>query len=140
MWLHLTLLTIHVLTAVLGIGGVTGLAIVVSVSSRATPAPVEALNRLVLTVNISLAIMLLSGIGLLYDSNWALAAAWWLRVAFILFLVLGGSLGFLRATLRKMASGGTAASPGVLRRVAVTSGVQCALVAAIVLLMVVKPF
>lgn len=140
MSLQSALLLLHVLTAVLGVGGVAGIAIVASASGGSAQVPASAVQRMASAAIWSLGVMLLTGIGLLYTSGWAFGAAWWFRVAFVLFLVLGGSFAALRPAIRHAATATGADIRRALGRVAIIARVQCLLVAAIVVLMVSKPF
>jgi uncharacterized membrane protein len=133
------LLVIHVATAVVGLGPITAIAVLATRSRTATPDSLSGLARLVDLASWSLGLMILTGIGLLYVSGWALASFWWLRVGFLLVLVIGALLGISRGALRK-AKADPARVPAALGRVTVLAWLAVLTATVIVVLMVGKPF
>jgi hypothetical protein len=117
---------------------VLALALTASLASPTAEA-LAALKRLLRVANWSLLVMLLSGIGLLYASQWTLAQTGWFRVGFVLYIALGPLLGISQARLRKALANATLA-PAAMRRVSTLMWVASALVAVVVVLMVAKPF
>src|SRR3981081_366476 len=100
-------LSIHVATAILGLGQVAGIAILAS--SGPADAPVAtatwtALGRLARGTTWSLALMLLSGALIDYSVGGGYHEAWWFRLSFFLLLVLGAINGRTRRALRKRES------------------------------------
>jgi uncharacterized membrane protein len=139
---HTSMLVLHVLTAVLGMGAFGSLALL-TISSwyRVTPLAIAlgAINSLALLGGISLGVMLLTGIGLLYASDWALGRAPWMETALVLFILAGASAGILRAQVRRAVRPGTTPKPALAGRVRMLSWITAVLVVAIIVLMVAKP-
>lgn len=132
-------LSVHVVTAILGLGQIVGTAIVAS--SAPTDAPVSpgtltALRRLWLGTSAALAIMLLSGALLEHTGGGTFHTTLWFRVSFLLFIALGALQGMIRRTLRKVER---EPDSRALREVVRLSGVMCAGVAVVSVLMEVKP-
>jgi len=131
---------LHVVTAILGVGQVTALVVVANQgrkTSPVAPATWAALKRLTRGTNWSLAVMLLSGVLLEYLDGWSHSHAWWLRIAFLLFVACGAVLGMIQGALRK---GEAAGNDSALRGVVVRAWVVSALVAVIAVLMQLKPW
>lgn len=133
------LLSVHVVTAILGLGQIVGTAIVASstpTNAPVAPGTLTALRRLGLGTSGALAIMLISGALLDYSSGGAFHKMPWFRVSFFLLIALGALQGWVRRTLRKVEreSHGRA-----LRGVVRLSSAMCAVVAAIAILMEAKP-
>src|SRR5258708_19302716 len=92
MTLYPVALSIHVVTAILGLGQVAGIAILVSsaqAEAPVAPATWTALGRLARGTTWSLALMLLSGALIDYSVGGAYHEASWFPLSFFLFLVLG---------------------------------------------------
>lgn len=137
--LYSILLSVHVVTAILGLGQIVGTAIVASstpTNTPVSPGTLTALRRLGLGTSGALALMLLSGALLEHTGGGAFHAMLWFRLSFLLLVALGVLQGWTRRTLRKVEreSHGRA-----LRGVARLSGVMCALVAVVAILMEAKP-
>jgi hypothetical protein len=133
-------LSIHVVTAILGLGQVAGIAILAS--SAPADAPVAtatwtALGRLTRGTTWSLALMLLSGALIDYSVGGGYHEAWWFRLSFALLLVLGAINGRTRRALKKRESAGGARP---LQGVARGAWSMCAIIAVIAVLMEVKPW
>ncbi len=133
------LLSVHVVTAILGLGQIVGTAIVAtSTSTNAPVAPgtLTALRRLGRGTGAALGIMLLSGVLLDYTSGGAFHKMLWYRISFLLLVALGALQGGIRRTLRKVER---EPDGRALRGVVRLSGAMCAVVAVIAILMEVKP-
>ena|SRR5258706_7425273 len=131
-------ISIHIVTAILGLGQIAGIAIVTSSTSVQAPAATgtwTALQRLVRGSRWSLVIMLLSGVLLEYASGGAFHDAWWFRLSFLSLLVLGAINGRMGRTIRKRESVG---DERTLRGVARSAWMMCAITAFIAILMEVK--
>jgi hypothetical protein len=137
MTLYALVLFIHVATAVGGLGQLGALGQLTRNPSTVNPASLKLLLR---AASGSLAVMLLSGIGLTWMVNWSFAQMWWFRLSMVLFLLLGGLLGMGQRALRTaLAEPVPNASPAMktLHRLAI--GMSLTL-AALVFMMEVKPF
>jgi hypothetical protein len=137
MTLYPVALSIHVVTAILGLGQVAGIASLASsaqAEAPVAPATWNALGRLARGTNWSLALMLLSGVLIDYSVGGGYHEAWWFRLSIGLWLVLGAISGRTRRALRKRES----ARPlqGVVRG----AWSMCAIIAVIAVLMEVKPW
>jgi hypothetical protein len=134
--LYSTTVFLHVLTAILGLGPLTALALVSSASTAIMP--VERFGQLLRVVGWSLGAMLVTGGFLVYQTHGALGKTGWVRVSFGLFIVLGMLQGIVRRRLKRS----LAVSPSV----AVPRGLNpllwtmCAIVGAITYLMETKPW
>lgn len=132
-------LSVHVVTAILGLGQLVGTLIIAS--STPTRAPVTsgtltALRRLGLGTTAALAIMLVSGGLLERAGGGAFHTMLWFRASFILLIALGALQGWTRRTLRQVERGSDGRG---LRGVARLSGAMCVVVAVIAILMETKP-
>ena len=139
MTIHAIALSVHILTAILGLGQIAAMTSLVSAPAESTGGapPWRALQRLATTSSWSLAVMLLSGLALEYSVGWGYHGFWWFRLSFLGLLALGAILGRTRRTIRKNASSTDGrALQGVRRAV----WAMCALVAIITVLMVAKPW
>jgi hypothetical protein len=133
-------LCVHVVTATLGLGQILGTAVLASSTQPGTPvAPVTliALNRLGRGTSWALALMLLSGVLIEYASGGSFHDTWWFRLSFFLLIALGALQGMIRRRLRKLAQ---ATDGGLLRGVVRIAWAMCAIVAAVAVLMEVKPW
>jgi hypothetical protein len=140
---YLIALATHALVAVLGIGQVFGLVFLAGDAQRAgdrLPVTLAMMTRLARVVGISLGLMLLSGIAVMIPTRGAYGMAWWFRVAFLLFLVLGALNGVLQRTLRGASGPPSAASTAAVARLSTLTWSMVAIVAVIVTLMAAKPF
>ncbi len=139
MTLYWIVLSIHVVTAILGLGQVAGMVVLASVmraQKTAPPAMWLTLERLVRGAMWSLVVMLLSGVFIEYLVR-AYHETPWFRLSFALFLALGAIQGRTRRVLRKREAAGDEAS---LRAALLGGWVMCALIAGIAVLMEVKPW
>lgn len=133
---YLILLSIHVITAVGALGqlGVLGL-----MTRLPNTANAVIMKRILAAAGSGLIIMLISGIGLLWLSDWQFMHAWWLRISFILFIVMGALHGFASATLRKGTVNGTVTTEALAKLKGLAIGLSLTL-AVIIVLMEAKPF
>lgn len=139
MTLYWFAISVHVVTAVLGLGQVAGIVVLASAmraSGAAPPAMWTALGRLVRGTMWSLAVMLASGVLIEYLAR-AYHESLWFRVSFALFLALGAAHGATRRALRRREATGDEPS---LRAVLRGGWVMCAIVAIVTVLMEVKPW
>jgi hypothetical protein len=131
-WYQVALAT-HTVVAVLGIGSVLSLVLLAQdarAGSNHLPVTLAMMAKLARVVQISLGLMLISGIAVLIPTQFAYAHAWWFRVSFILFLVLGFFTGQLQRAVRTSA----------VARLSSIGWIMCTLVVIIVILMASKPF
>jgi len=136
-------LAVHALVAVLGIGPVLAIALLAGearAGSDRLPATLASMARLARITSISLGLMLLSGIGLMIPTRGAYGAAWWFRIAFVLFLVLGFFNGQLQRAVRVAGGAASDASARAVARLSTLAWTMCGIVAVIVILMAAKPF
>jgi uncharacterized membrane protein len=132
-------ISVHVVTAILGLGQVA--AIVVLASSMSSGASADAaswtaLHRLVLGTRWSLVVILLSGVLLEYASGGAFHERSWFILSFFGLLALGAINGIMGRLLKKRESAGNART---LKGITRGAGIMCALTAVIAILMEVKP-
>ena len=131
---------IHVVTAILGVGQLTGLVVLVALGRKTSPvAPLTwaTARRLARGTSWSLIVMLLSGVLLEYLAGGVHGGMWWLRISFLLFLACGALLGMIQRALRR---GSAAGDDAVLGGVLVRAWIVVALVAVIASLMQLKPW
>jgi hypothetical protein len=136
MSLYSTLVFLHVLAAILGLGPLTALAVV---SSSPMPSlPVERFAQLLRVVGWGLVAMLVTGVLIVHQTHGALGRAGWVRLSFGLFVVLGVLHGIVRRRLKRSRD----ATPSVAlpRGLSPRLWAMCALVAAITYLMEAKPW
>lgn len=134
---RLVILSVHVLTAVLGVGPLFAMALIAA--DATSSASRDNLRHLVLLSRIiqwALVLMFITGLLLLWESSWIYMHMRWLPVAFGLFVFVGAALGMTNRPIRKAA---TNPAPGDLLRVQRLAWICVALVAVIVVLMVLKP-
>lgn len=140
--LYLSVLVVHVLVAVLGLGSIASVAIVAATgrrNGRGSAAALTGLGPLLRYSRFSLALMLPTGIVLGLIAGATVHGAWWFRGSALLLLttiVLHAQAG--RAVRRGLAN--EADGDAVLRRVERIAYGMCALVAVIAVLMEAKPF
>jgi hypothetical protein len=135
--LYSTLVFLHVLSAILGLGPLAALAII---SSWASPSlPVERFAQLLRLVAWGLGAMLVTGVFIVQQTHGALGKTAWVQISFGLFLVLGALQGIVRRRVKRSL---TAAPPGVSlpRNVSPLLWTMCGLVGAITYLMEAKPW
>ena len=133
-------LCVHVVAAVLGLGQVVATARFASAASRQLPAPplvLTTLGQLLRGTTGALTFMLLSGVAVEYASGGAVHDTWWFRLAFFQVLVLVVINGVVWRALRRS---GAASTARLLRGVAWSAWVMCALIGEVTVLMEVKPW
>jgi hypothetical protein len=131
--LYSSLLVIHVIVAILGVGSIASVAIVAATARRAGHASTQVLLTIAPLLRyavFSLAAMLVTGILLDLAAHGAFHESWWFRGSALLVVATGALHGFARRAMRAAA----------LRRVEWIAYGMCALVAVITMLMEVKPF
>jgi hypothetical protein len=133
---YLVVLVIHVITAVGALGQLGVLGLMTRLPNTANP---EIMSRILRAAGSGLVIMLLSGIGLLWLSDWMFMHTWWLRIAVLLTIAMGAMHGIASATLRKGTSGGKISTEALAKLKGLAIGMSATL-ALIVLLMEAKPF
>jgi uncharacterized membrane protein len=136
-------LAAHALVAVLGIGQVLALVLLAQDArpgNNHLPATLAMMGKLARVTSISLALMLLTGIGVMAPTQFAYGRARWFQVAFVLFLVLGFFNGQLQRALRVARGPASDASARALTRLSSLGWIMCGLVTLIVILMAAKPF
>jgi hypothetical protein len=139
MMLYWLVLSIHIVTAILGLGQVAGIVVLASamrVGGSISPGMWLALERLVRGTMWSLVVMLLSGVLVEYQVR-AYHDTLWFRLSFALFLALGAVQGRTRRALRRREAAGDEPS---LRAVVRGGWVMGAIVAIVAVLMEVKPW
>lgn len=129
------LVSLHVISAILGLGPLFALTLVASSSSPAVP--VAWLSRLSRVVIYGLGAMLVTGFLVIAQTHGAMARGGWVRVALGLFLVLCALQGLVSRRLRRARDGAPDQLPPGLGRLLWP---MCGLVAAITWLMEAKPF
>jgi len=140
MILYRIALSIHVVTAILGLGRVLAIAVVASSAGRDMPPSTgtwNTLQRLVKGLTWSLVIMLASGALLERESGGAYHDAWWFRLSVLALFVLGALSGAMRRALRKRESAGDERTLGLVMR---NAWLMCAVTAGAAVLMEVKPW
>lgn len=130
---YLVALALHALVAVLGVGQVVALLVLANdakAGSERLPWTLSVMSRLARVVGISLGLMLLTGIFVMIPTGGAYGQAWWFRIAFLLFILLGAFNGMLQGALRK----------GAVARLPMLTRLMVGTAAIIVILMASKPF
>lgn len=142
--LYQVAIALHALVAVLGIGQVFALVFLAGEAARASgdrlPATLGLMQTLARVVGISLGLMLISGIAVMIPTRGAYGAAWWLRIAILLFLGLGAVHGFLQRTLRAASKPASDASRAAVARLSTLAWTMVLIASVIVILMAAKPF
>lgn len=136
MSLYSTVVFLHVLTAILGLGPLTVLALAASGPSR-TAFPLERFARVLRLVGWSLAGMFVTGAGIIAFTHGALGETGWMRASFALFVFLGFLHGMARRQIRIARKAGSATAPGPALGRLLWS--MCIVVGAITYLMEAKP-
>jgi hypothetical protein len=136
--IHTFALTLHVVTAVLGLGQVTAIAILASTATGRVSggeAPWTALARLMRGTRWTLVIMLLSGVLVEYASGGAYHGTWWFRLSFFILLALGVINARMCRILRKRDSVG---DDRALKAIVRSAWLMCGMTAVITILMEIK--
>jgi hypothetical protein len=134
--LYSTIVFLHVITAILGLGPLTLLAMFSSLpDSKAFS--VDNADWMLRLAGRSLLGMFVTGAALIAFTHGALGEAVWMRVAFGLFVLLGFLLAMARRQVRKGRAFSPPVVPAALRQLAWS---MCAVTAAITYLMEAKPW
>jgi hypothetical protein len=133
---YLIFLVIHVIVAVGALGQLSVFGLMARVPNTANP---EVMSRILKAAGGGLILMLLSGLGLLWLSDWMFMHSWWLRIAFLLFIAMGAMHGIASATLRKGTTNGKISSEALAKLKGLSMGLSLTLML-IILLMEAKPF
>jgi hypothetical protein len=139
--LYTSVLVVHVLVAVLGLGSIASVAIVAAAArrgGRGSMAALTWLGPLLRYSGLSLAAMLATGI-LLGITGGAVHQAWWFRASALLLLPTGVLHAQARRAVRRGLANGDDGGL-TLRTVARLGYAMCAIIAVIAVLMEVKPF
>jgi hypothetical protein len=137
--LYTPVLVVHVIVAVLGLGSIASVSLVAVTALRAGGGLAEvpvSIGPLLRYSAFSLAAMLITGILLDLAAGGAFHGSWWFRGSALLLATTGVLHAQARRAVRARENGGNA----ILRRVARVGYGMCALIAAITVLMEVKPF
>src|SRR5262249_32821104 len=140
--LYTPVLVVHVLVAVLGLGSIASVALMAATarqSGRGLTGVAEWLGPLLRWSAVSLATMLITGVLLDVAAGGAFRKSWWFRGSGLLLLATGALHGQARRAVRRGIAQKDEAEIH-LRRVARMGYGMCALIAAITVLMEVKPF
>jgi hypothetical protein len=140
--LYTSVLMVHVVVAVLGLGSIASVAIVAATAERAGRGAAGALTwlgPLLRYSGFSLAAMLATGVLLGATSAGALHEAWWFRGSALLLVLTGALHGWAQRAVRLGLTNAGDRDVAV-RRVARLAYGMCALIAVIAALMEVKPF
>jgi hypothetical protein len=135
-------LVLHVVVAVLGVGSVVSVPIFARTAQRTpygAPVVLSWLSSLLRYSTISLVVMLVTGILLDLPVHGAFRHFWWFRGSALLLFATGALHGLGRRTVRWGLTN-EANRDAALRRVERIGYAMCAIVLAITILMVVKPF
>ena len=142
MSLYAFLLVTHVAVAVIGLGSISSVALVATVTRRAGNDAREAaawVRPLLRYAAFCLAAMLATGILLDLATGGAFREWWWFRGSALLLVATGVLNGQAQRTARAMLTA-TKVSDGGLRRIERLAYGMCGLITAIVALMEIKPF
>jgi len=139
--LYTSVLVVHVLAAVLGLGSITSAGIVATTARRTQQVAMASiwLFPLLRYATFSLVTMLTTGVLLDFVASRAFSAAWRFRGSVLLLLATGILNGLMRRTIRAAPAHGEGAAL-LLRRVEREAYGICALLSAITILMETKPF
>lgn len=142
--LSVPILALHVIVAVLGVGSIAAIAVVAG-AARMTGGESAAVSvglRLLLRYTVlSFAIMFVTGLFLDFSSHGTFHTSGWFRGSIALLVVCGVLHAQARGAVRSMSMSSSELSRDMtLRRVQRLAYAMCALVAAITILMELKPF
>jgi hypothetical protein len=135
--LYSTVVFLHVITAILGLGSLPILAVTVG---RATPLllPWDRVAQILVWVGCSLAGMFVTGAIIIAFTHGALEETGWMRTSFVLFLLLGALHGLARRQLRRIRT--ETASPPATKPLSGILWTMCGVITAITYLMEAKPW
>jgi hypothetical protein len=139
-----SVLCVHVVAAVFGIGQVGVLALVIVPALRANEVAqaglLVVLRRFLLWMNVSLVVLLLTGGVLDYLMGRTLHTLWWFRISVLLTLVLGALSGRMRRTVRQAVGAGGQLGDAAMTQLSTCAWILFGVAAAIVVLMVLRPW
>jgi hypothetical protein len=135
--LYSTIVFLHVITAILGLGPLTVLAIGCS-RPTSVPLPWDRIAGTLRLVGWSLAAMFATGALLIALTHGALGETGWVRASFALFLLLGALHGVARRQLKKLRN--TSPPPTHASPLGAILTSMCGVTAAITYLMEAKPW
>jgi hypothetical protein len=136
--LYSTIVSLHVITAILGLGPLALLAAVVT-RAPAGGLPLDRGLNMMRWIGWSLAGMFATGAAIIALTHGALGETRWMRVSFALFVVLGALHGLARRRLKRALEAENRAAAEIAR-LGPLLWTMCALVAAITYLMEAKPW
>ena len=135
MTLYQLAISVHIVTAILGLGQVAAIAVLAS-STSVQAGSWAALTRLSRGTSWSLGIMMLSGVLVEYALGGPFHDTWWFRLSFLGVVLLGAINGRMGRGLRKRESAGDERTlNGVVR----SAWIMCAITAVIAVAMEIKP-
>jgi hypothetical protein len=140
MTLYALLLSLHVIAAILGLGQVTATAVLASeLAFRPSIGPEtwRHLQLLVRGTSVGLVVMMVTGVLIEWSLDGPYHETWWFRLSFLELLVLVALHARTRATLRKRDLLG---EQNTIRGIARRAWVMSVLIAAVTVLMELKPF
>jgi hypothetical protein len=130
-------LSLHVVTAILGVGLVSGMLVLSLAMDASTPATTwTSVDRMRRTVGVSLGVVLASGALLEVLAGGPFHGTLWFRASFVLLLLLGALGGVTGRTIRKRTDIGAETA---VRRLRAAASAMCVVVAMVATLMEVKP-
>jgi hypothetical protein len=136
------ILALHVVVAVLGLGSILSVALVSAASRRSERGLIDIASSLASLLRfsaVSLGVMLVTGILLDVAVRGAFHERWWFRGSAILLVLTGALHARARRTVTRSA-GATTGREAVLRRIERLAYGMSVLIAAITVLMEVRPF
>jgi hypothetical protein len=135
---YILILSIHLVTAILGLGQIAGM-LVVTFGTHGSVATQTwaALERLVRGIRWSVLGMLASGALLEYASGGGFHESWWFRISLLLLVVIGAINGTTGRALRKRNEANGAA---LITSMRTRAWAMCGVVAMVTFLMKVKPW
>lgn len=136
--LYTTLVSIHVIAAIFGLGPLLLLAAATSRAPSPAAMSIDRLADALRLVRFSLAGIFLSGAGIIALTHGALGETWWIRISFGLFVLLGLLHGL---TSRQVKLARRDSTPAVIpKTLSPLLWSMCGLVVAITYLMEAKPW
>jgi hypothetical protein len=134
----------HVLAAVFGTGQVGVLALVIVPALRtkegARAGLLLVLRRFLLWMNLSLALLVLTGGILDYQMGLTLHTMWWFRISLLLTVVVGALSGRMRGMLRRAVGPSGQVAEAAMAGLTAPAWTMFGLTATIVVLMVLRPW
>jgi hypothetical protein len=138
MSLYSIVAALHVIAAVGGLGQISAIGVM---ARKPEFANLAFIRQLMKGVGGTLIVMLVTGVLLLWLSDWIYARAMWFNISFVLFLGLGALHGIAQSTVKKIAAAGQSLSATPLSsKLRTVSLLMSITLAAIVFFMEAKPF